>query len=274
MTNKTQNTPIALTIAGSDSGGGAGIQADLKTFSALGAYGCSVITALTAQNTQGVQGIFDVDPSFIRQQLDSVFSDIPVNAVKIGMLSQPAVIDTVAERLVQYDVQSLVVDPVMVATSGDVLLQQEAIDVLKSTLIPHASLITPNLPEAAVLLNRNTPENTSDMLGLIEPLLELGPKAVLLKGGHLAQGQDGKAIDFFHDGQRLHRLESEWTDTPNTHGTGCTLSSAITALMAQGYRLDEAVQAGKQYIAEAIAHSDALNIGQGHGPVHHFYRTW
>ncbi|AMO58543.1 hydroxymethylpyrimidine kinase [Endozoicomonas montiporae] len=276
ITDKNLSTPIALTIAGSDSGGGAGIQADLKAFSALGAYGCSVITALTAQNTQGVQGIFDVDPAFIRQQLDSIFSDIDVTAVKIGMLSQPKVIETVAERLEHYKVKRLVVDPVMVATSGDVLLQREAIQTLKEVLIPQASLITPNLPEAAVLLDQPKPESTQQMLDMIEPLLELGSKAVLLKGGHLAgsQVEGGKAVDFYHDGQSLHRLESVWTETNNTHGTGCTLSSAITALLAKGFSMTEAVQGGKEYIAAAIAKADDLNIGQGHGPVHHFYRNW
>ena len=276
ITDKTLSTPIALTIAGSDSGGGAGIQADLKTFSALGAYGCSVITALTAQNTRGVQGIFDVDPTFIHQQLDSVLSDLDVKAVKVGMLSQPEVIETVAERIKHYQVKRLVVDPVMVATSGDVLLQREAIKTLKEVLIPKASLITPNLPEAAVLLDQDKPENTQQMLDMIEPLLELGAKAVLLKGGHLtgSQVEGGKAVDFYHDGQSLHRLESPWTETGNTHGTGCTLSSAITALLAQGFSMSEAVQGGKEYIAAAIAKADELNIGQGHGPVHHFYRNW
>ena len=276
ITNTPLSTPIALTIAGSDSGGGAGIQADLKAFSALGSYGCSVITALTAQNTKGVQGIFDVDPAFIRQQLDSVLSDLDVKAVKIGMLSQPEVIATVAERIEHYDIKRLVLDPVMVATSGDALLQQEAIQTLKDLLIPKASLITPNLPEAAVLLGRDKPENTTQMLDMIEPLLELGAKAVLLKGGHLTGNQieGGKAIDFYHDGQSLHRLESVWTETSNTHGTGCTLSSAITALLSKGYSLSEAVQGGKEYIAAAIAKADELNIGKGHGPVHHFYRNW
>ena len=277
MINDTQNTTaIALTIAGSDSGGGAGIQADLKAFSALGTYGCSVITALTAQNTQGVQGIFNVDPDFIRQQLDSVFSDLYVKAIKVGMLNQPEIIATVAERLEHYDAKRIVVDPVMVATSGDVLLQEQTIQILKEVLIPRASLITPNLPEAAVLLGRDKPENTQQMLDMIEPLLKLGAKAVLLKGGHLAGQQvaGGKAIDFYHDGHSLLRLESVWTDTKNTHGTGCTLSSAITALLAQGYSMNEAVQGGKEYIAAAIAKADTLNIGRGHGPVHHFYRNW
>ncbi|WP_067583548.1 bifunctional hydroxymethylpyrimidine kinase/phosphomethylpyrimidine kinase [Endozoicomonas ascidiicola] len=271
------STPIALTIAGSDSGGGAGIQADLKAFSALGAYGCSVITALTAQNTLGVQGIFDVTPVFVRQQLDSVLSDLPVSAVKVGMLSQPEVIDAVAQAITDYSIQHLVVDPVMVATSGDVLLQESAIATLKSKLIPKASLITPNLPEAAVLLNCPRPESIDDMKAMVEPLMNLGASAVLLKGGHLI-GSEGKAIDLFHDGKELHALESAWIDTRNTHGTGCTLSSAITALLAKGFSLTDAVYKGKEYISEAIAHADKLHISgkpeEGHGPVHHFYRIW
>ncbi|WP_257295776.1 bifunctional hydroxymethylpyrimidine kinase/phosphomethylpyrimidine kinase [Endozoicomonas sp. YOMI1] len=269
------STPIALTIAGSDSGGGAGIQADLKTFSALGAYGCSVITALTAQNTLGVQGIFDVSPAFVREQLDSVFSDLKIAAVKVGMLSQPEVIDTVAHAVSDYPLKYLVVDPVMVATSGDVLLQEAAIDNLRRKLIPKASLITPNLPEAAVLLNCPRPESLEAMIAMIDPLMALGASAVLLKGGHLASDQgNNQAIDLFHDGNTLHKLESPWVETRNTHGTGCTLSSAVTALLARGYPLTDAVRSAKEYIAGAITHADHLNIGSGHGPVHHFYRTW
>ena len=263
-------SPIALTIAGSDSGGGAGIQADIKTFSALGAYGCSVITALTAQNTLGVQGIFAVDPAFIALQLESVFSDLNVNAVKVGMLSNLGVVDVVANAIDQYQPDYLVVDPVMVATSGDVLLQQQAIDSLRNRIIPQASIITPNLPEASVLLDTSAPETLNDMISMIDPLMALGAKTVLLKGGHLC---GDKAIDLFHDGHTLHRLESPWIETNNTHGTGCTLSSATTALLAKGYALTEAVSAAKEYIAEAIAHGTELHIGQGHGPVHHFYRN-
>ena len=269
----SQNTPIALTIAGSDSGGGAGIQADLKTFSALGAYGCSVLTALTAQNTLGVQGIYDVDSAFVRQQLESVCSDIDVVAAKVGMLSKADVIDTVANAVDEFNIHHLVVDPVMVATSGDVLLQQSAIESLRSTLIPKASLITPNLPEAAVLLNCSRPESLEDMIGMIDPLMELGAQGVLLKGGHMTL-DNGKAVDLFHDGRTLHKLESPWVNTRNTHGTGCTLSSAVTALLSRGYSMTEAVGAAKEYIAGAIAHADQLNIGKGHGPVHHFYRNW
>ena len=268
---QSNNTPIALTIAGSDSGGGAGIQADLKAFSALGAYGCSVITALTAQNTVGVQGIFDVDPAFIEQQLDSVFSDLDIKAVKVGMLSQPAVINTVAKAVEKHNIKNLVVDPVMVATSGDVLLQQAAIETLKNELLPKASLITPNLHEAAVLLDCEVPETMDQMIDMVEPLLQFGSKGVLLKGGHLS---GDKAVDFYHDGETLHRLESAWVKTSNTHGTGCTLSSAITALLSRGFTMAEAIPEAKKYIAGAIAHSDQLSIGQGNGPVHHFFRNW
>ncbi len=271
MIQHPRTTPIALTIAGSDSGGGAGIQADLKAFSALGAYGCSVITALTAQNTQGVQGILDVPPEFIRAQMDSVFTDISVKAVKIGMLSQACVIRTIAEALAHYRVELLVVDPVMVATSGDKLLQDDAITTLKECLIPQATMITPNLPEAAVLLDCAIPKTVAQMEALIEPLLALGSRTVLLKGGHLG-GEE--SVDLFHDGQTLHYLTSPRTPTRNTHGTGCTLSSAITALLARGFELHDAVSQGKHYIANAIAHADELHIGHGHGPVHHFAGIW
>ncbi len=269
----SQITPIALTIAGSDSGGGAGIQADLKTFSALGAYGCSVITALTAQNTLGVQEIYDVDSGFVRQQLESVCSDLNVIAAKVGMLSKAEVIETVAKAVDDFSINHLVVDPVMVATSGDVLLQQSAIESLRCALIPKASLITPNLPEASVLLNCEQPESLNEMIAMIDPLMKLGAKGVLLKGGH-GTIDNGKAIDLFHDGNTLHKLEAPWIETKNTHGTGCTLSSAVSALLAQGHHMTDAVRGAKEYIAAAIAHADQLNIGKGHGPVHHFYRNW
>ena len=269
------HTPIALTIAGSDSGGGAGIQADLKAFSALGTYGCSVITALTAQNTVGVQGIFDTTPEFVRAQIDSVFSDIAVKAVKIGMLSQEPMIRAVAEGLDAHNVELLVLDPVMVATSGDKLLQDNAINTLKECLIPKATVITPNLPEAAVLLNTSIPETMEEMEAMVEPLMALGSRSVLVKGGHLSnENGTEESVDLFHDGETLHRLSSPRFPTENTHGTGCTLSSAITALLAQGIELTEAVKQAKAYIAQAIAHADELNIGHGHGPVHHFHAQW
>lgn len=266
--------PIALTIAGSDSGGGAGIQADLKTFSALGAYGCSVITALTAQNTQGVQAILDVSADFIKAQLDSVFSDIAVNAVKIGMLSQSEVIRTVRDGLDQYGVERLIVDPVMVATSGDKLLRDDAINTLKEWLIPKATIITPNLPEAAVLLDCPIPDDMDDMETMLVPLYNLGCQSVLLKGGHLS---DNESIDLFYDGDNVHYLASPRYPTRNTHGTGCTLSAAITARLASGLALPEAVAQAKAYIANAISHADELQISKtdkGHGPVHHFAALW
>ena len=264
-------TPVALTIAGSDSGGGAGIQADLKTFSALGAYGCSVITALTAQNTRAVTGVFDVPPEFVRAQMDAVFSDITVNAVKIGMLSRPETILAVAEGLRAHNPEFVVLDPVMVAKSGDALLQDDAVESLKTHLLPLATIITPNLPEAATLLGEDEVSETGELRPCAERLLDLGPRAVLLKGGHLS-GPDSP--DIFVDGQSVEILEALRIETGNTHGTGCTLSSAIAAGLARGLELDDSVKAAKSYITDAIAGSDSLHVGGGHGPVHHFHALW
>jgi len=264
-------TAIAVTIAGSDSSGGAGIQADLKTFSALGVYGASVITALTAQNTQGVTGIHDVPPDFITAQIDAVFSDLAVNAVKIGMLSAPAAIAAVAAGLDRWKQTLVVLDPVMVASSGDRLLAPAAIDILKSALIPRALVITPNLPEAAALLDAPIAETESEMRAQAEKLLALGAKAVLIKGGH-ASGTE--AIDLLVSREAVARLSAERVATKNTHGTGCTLSSAIAAGLAKGQRLGEAVSDAKQYVTEAIGCADELEVGHGHGPVHHFHAWW
>ena len=264
-------TAIAVTIAGSDSGGGAGIQADLKTFSALGVYGASVITALTAQNTQGVTGIHDVPPEFITAQIDAVFSDLAVNAVKIGMLSAPAAIAAVAAGLDRWKQTLVVLDPVMVASSGDRLLAPAAIDILKSALIPRALVITPNLPEAAALLDAPIAETEDEMRAQAEKLLALGAKAVLIKGGH-ASGAE--AIDLLVSREAVARLSAERAATKNTHGTGCTLSSAIAAGLAKGQRLGEAVSDAKQYVTEAIGCADELEVGHGHGPVHHFHAWW
>jgi hydroxymethylpyrimidine/phosphomethylpyrimidine kinase len=264
-------TAIAVTIAGSDSGGGAGIQADLKTFSALGVYGASVITALTAQNTQGVTGIHDVPPDFITAQIDAVFSDLAVNAVKIGMLSVPAAIAAVAAGLDRWKQTLVVLDPVMVASSGDRLLAPAAIDILKSALIPRALVITPNLPEAAALLDAPIAETEDEMRAQAERLLALGARAVLIKGGH-ASGAE--AIDLLVSREAVARLSAERVDTKNTHGTGCTLSAAIAAGLAKGQRLGEAVSDAKQYVTEAIGCADELEIGHGHGPVHHFHAWW
>ena len=260
-----------LTIAGSDSGGGAGIQADLKTFSALGAYGLSVITAVTAQNTKTVTGIQDISIDMIRAQLDAVFSDIRIDAVKIGMLSQPAVIETVAERLRHYGAKPIVLDPVMVAKSGDKLLQPDAVSTLVSDLIPLAEIITPNLPEAGVLLNREPPDDEASMLETIEALRGLGSKAVLLKGGHLG---GSRSFDIFENGHDRQTLQAERIDTQNTHGTGCTLSAAIAALLGRGFALPAAVKTAKDYITQAIAAAGQLDVGRGHGPVHHFHALW
>jgi hydroxymethylpyrimidine/phosphomethylpyrimidine kinase len=264
-------TAIALTIAGSDSGGGAGIQADLKTFSALGVYGCSVLTALTAQNTQGVQGIFGVDPAFVRQQIDSVMGDLAVGAVKIGMLGTPEIIAAVADGLAAWRPRWIVLDPVMVAKGGDKLLQDEAVAALRERLLPLASLITPNLPEAGVLLGEDPPDSRRQMPPAAARLQGLGPVNVLLKGGHLG-GADSP--DLLLHGGELHWLEAPRVATRHTHGTGCTLSAAIAALLALGRPLPRAVADAKRWLAAAIAAADTLGVGKGIGPVHHFHALW
>jgi hydroxymethylpyrimidine/phosphomethylpyrimidine kinase len=264
-------TPIAVTIAGSDSSGGAGIQADLKTFSALGVYGASVIAALTAQNTRGVTAIHDVPSAFIAAQIDAVFSDLAVGAVKIGMLSQPDAIRAVADGLEQYRQTNIVLDPVMVAASGDRLLAPEAIEVLRTLLIPRALIVTPNLPEAAAILETTVATNESEMREQGEKILALGCRAVLVKGGH-ASGAE--SVDLLVEPTAVARLAAERVATANTHGTGCTLSSAIAAGLAKGLDLAESVREAKAYVTAAIAASDRLAIGKGHGPVHHFHRWW
>lgn len=264
-------TAIAVTIAGSDSGGGAGIQADLKTFSALGVYGASVITALTAQNTLGVQAIHDVPPGFIANQIDSVFSDLAVSAVKIGMLSQPAVIRTVADGLDRHNVHLVVLDPVMVAASGDRLLAPEAIATLREVLLPRASVITPNLPEAAALLDEPMATDEAAMRRQGEALLAHGAKAVLMKGGH---GTGDTSVDLLVEPGRVSRFVAARIATRNSHGTGCTLSSAVTAGLAKGFALGQATTEAKDYVTRAIAASDRLIIGHGHGPTHHFHAWW
>ncbi len=264
-------TPIAVTIAGSDSGGGAGIQADLKTFSALEVYGATVITALTAQNTQGVQAIHDIPPDFIAAQIDSVFSDLKVSAVKIGMLSQANVIETVAAGLVRHQVQHVVLDPVMIAASGDRLLASDAVDALRRILIPLAEVVTPNLPEAAALLDEPIATDEDTMLAQGKRILAMGPRAVLIKGGH-AEGEE--SVDFLIEATNIHRFSAPRIHTKNTHGTGCTLSSAVAAGIARGLLLHPAVEAAKTYISAAIGASRELEIGHGHGPVHHFHAWW
>jgi len=264
-------TPIALTIAGSDSGGGAGIQADLKTFSALGVYGASVITALTAQNTKGVSAIHNVPADFVTAQMDAVFSDLDIDAVKIGMVSQRAVIEAIVAGLERWRQSKVVVDPVMVAASGDKLLAADAVDVLKRALIPRALVITPNLPEAAALLEAPTARNEAEMREQGERLLALGPQAVLIKGGH---GSDAESVDLLIGPNTFTRLAADRIATENTHGTGCTLSSAIAAGLAKGLGLSEAVGAAKRYVTDALLAGDRIKIGSGHGPTHHFHAWW
>ncbi|MGT2482275.1 bifunctional hydroxymethylpyrimidine kinase/phosphomethylpyrimidine kinase [Methylobacterium oryzae CBMB20] len=264
---------MAVTIAGSDSGGGAGIQADLKTFSALGVYGASVITALTAQNTLGVQGIHDVPAEFVSRQIDSVFSDLAVRAVKIGMLSRIAVIAAVADGLARHaGAIPVVLDPVMVATSGDRLIADEAVAALRDRLLPRADLITPNLPEAAVLLGEAMAEDSATAVAQARRLVALGARAVLIKGGH---GQGRESIDHLvtADGT-LRTLAAPRIATANTHRTGCTLSAAVAAGLASGLPLPEAVAGAKDYLTAALAAADRLAIGAGHGPVHHFHAFW
>ena len=260
-----------LTIAGSDSGGGAGIQADLKTFSALGTFGCSVITALTAQNTRAVTAIHAVPVDMVRAQIDAVFDDIEIDAVKIGMLASPEIITTVAEGLARHGAGPVVLDPVMVAKSGDHLLQPEAVSALKEHLLPLAAVITPNLFEAGVLLGGEPPAGEAAMIEAASKLRAMGPKAVLLKGGHLEQAQ---SVDVFDDGGEPLVLRAPRFETANTHGTGCTLSAALAALLGQGMSMRVAVERAKEYITGAIRAADQLRVGAGHGPVHHFHRTW
>jgi hydroxymethylpyrimidine/phosphomethylpyrimidine kinase len=264
-------TPIALTIAGSDSGGGAGIQADLKTFSALGVYGASVIAALTAQNTKGVSGIFDVAPEFVRAQMDAVYSDIKVGATKIGMLGRAEVIEAVAAGLAAHQAKNIVLDPVMVATSGDLLLESGAIDTLKKKLIPFALVVTPNLAEAAALSGTAQAVEETAMAKQGEAILQLGAQSVLVKGGHFGGAQ---ATDLLIDKDGIRRFAARRIETKNTHGTGCTLSSAIAAGLAREMPLTESIMLAKKFVSGAIAAADGLKVGEGRGPVHHFYEFW
>jgi hydroxymethylpyrimidine/phosphomethylpyrimidine kinase len=263
--------PIAVTIAGSDSSGGAGIQADLKTFSALGVYGASVIAALTAQNTQGVTGIHDVPAEFVTAQFDAVYSDLKVSATKIGMLSRPATIEAVAAGLKKHRARNVVLDPVMIAASGDRLLVPEAVGSIKQLLFPLADLITPNLAEAAALLEQPVAKHENEMAAQGEALLALGAKAVLIKGGHAPTKH---AVDVLIERSGVRRFTAERIDTKHTHGTGCTLSSAIAAGLAKGLALHDALAAAKNYITGALRAGGSLGIGSGRGPVHHFHGLW
>jgi hydroxymethylpyrimidine/phosphomethylpyrimidine kinase len=261
--------PIALTIAGSDSSGGAGIQADLKSFAACGVYGASVITALTAQNTKGVNAIHQVPADFVTAQIDAVFSDLDVKAVKIGMVADRAVIEAIVAGLERWSPRHVVLDPVMVATSGDRLLAPEAVDALRTQLIPRARIITPNLPEAAALLNASPATDEAEVEDQGRRLLALGCGAVLIKGGH---GQGAESIDYLVTANGVAAFAAPRIATKNTHGTGCSLSSAIAAGLAKGEDLETAVRGAKTFITNAIAAADRLDVGHGHGPVHHFYR--
>ena len=262
----------ALTIAGSDSSGGAGIQADIKTMTANGVFAMSAITALTAQNTTGVTDIFETTPRFLAEQLDAIFTDIYPDAVKIGMVSSAGLIQAIAEKLNEYKAENIVVDPVMVATSGDRLLQEEAIATLQEELVPFVRVITPNIPEAEILLGRKIAGQ--EELPQVARELSFGRKvSVLLKAGHL---HDTELIDVFYNAEtdKATPLRSMRLDTPNTHGTGCTLSSAVAAFLAHGLPLDEAVVCAKEYINAAIIAGAEYEIGKGHGPVHHFFNFW
>lgn len=268
--------PRALTIAGSDSSAGAGIQADLKTFAALGVYGLSVLTAITAQNTLGVRAAEDVAPALIEAQMDAVLEDIGTDAAKTGMLSSPAIIEIVAHQVRKWDLR-LVVDPVMMAKSGDPLLKPEAVAVLRSQLLPLAEVITPNLPEAEVLTGQRI-ETLDDMRAAASAIFDLGPRHIVVKGGHHKQVENGRAqghtptesIDIYFDGEHFVELQAERIQTVHTHGTGCTFSAAIAAFLARGMPVKGAVTSAKHYITGAISHAPGL--GRGHGPVGHFWQ--
>ncbi|MHC1727912.1 MAG: bifunctional hydroxymethylpyrimidine kinase/phosphomethylpyrimidine kinase [Syntrophobacteraceae bacterium] len=259
--------PRALTIAGSDSGGGAGIQADIKTFSALGVYGMSAIAALTSQNTVGVNAIVEIDPDFVSSQIRSVVLDIGVDAVKTGMLSNAAIISRVASDLRDLRLEKVVVDPVMVAKSGDRLLKADAVEAIIRELFPLAMVITPNLHEAEALTGLRV-ENAEDMRKAAVKLKTFGPKYVVVKGGHLA----GNPMDLLYDGNSFREYTNIRHQTPHTHGTGCTFASAIAACLAKGFAVENAVERAKAYITGAIAHG--LPLGRGHGPVHHFHEIY
>jgi len=263
--------PNVLTIAGSDPSGGAGIQADLKTFGALGAYGAAVITALTAQNTRTVSGVHLVPPDFVAAQIDTLFADVRIDALKIGMVATAGIAAAIADRLEAHGAGNIVLDPVMVAKSGDRLLDANAVDTVRRRLLPLADVITPNLPEAGVLLDRAAPATLAEMRRAAADLQALGCQAVLVKGGHL---EADESIDVLFDGHDYREFIAPRVRTANTHGTGCTLSAAITALLPQRPGIPSAISDAKAYVSEAIAASGALSVGRGHGPLHHFHRFW
>jgi len=257
-----------MTIAGSDSGGGAGIQADLKTFAALGVYGTSVLTAVTAQNTLRVTAVHEIPPEVVAAQIDAVVSDIGADAVKTGMLASAPIIEVVAAKVRQYRLPNLVVDPVMAAKSGDRLLRQEAIAVLRDVLLPLATVVTPNLPEAEILVGHALPDADA-IRGAAREIVALGPQVVVMKGGHAA---GDVVVDLLFDGSIFREYTAPRIDTSSTHGTGCTFASAIAAGLARGLSVEEAVARAKDYVTAALR--NAQPIGGGHGPVHHFYDFW
>jgi len=268
-------TAVALAVAGSDPSGGAGIQADLKTFSALGVYGTAVLTALTAQNTRGVTGVHAVPGAFVGDQLRTLLDDVPVGATKLGMLGTAEVVREVAAVLAERRPGPVVCDPVMVATSGDRLVGQDAVDAIRADLLPLTALVTPNVPEAAALLDRPPAESVDGMVEQAHALLRLGPGAVLLKGGHLGGAE---SVDVLVDAGGTVVTRRPRVTTSSTHGTGCTLSSAIAALVARGVggpgAWEPVVEQARDYLQEALAAGESLGIGSGHGPVHHFVRWW
>ena len=260
--------PSVLTIAGSDSSAGAGIQADLKTFAALGVYGTSALAAITAQNTLGVTAVHELPPEIVAAQIDAVVRDIRPDAVKTGMLSRAPIIQVIAQKAKEHGLPNLVVDPVMVAKSGDRLLRQDAVRALRDLLLPLAAVVTPNLPEAEVLVGRKL-SSGDEIRQAAKEIVALGPAAVVMKGGHL---KSEAAMDLLYDGRQFHEYSAPRIETTSTHGTGCTFASAIAAFLARGEPLADAVGHAKQYLTEALRR--AYPIGSGHGPVHHFYRWW
>lgn len=268
MTKNRYNT--VLSIAGSDSSGGAGIQADIKTISALDCYAATVITALTAQNTQGVQAIQTLPPQFITQQAESVFTDLNINAVKIGMLHDADVIDSVSKIIQSYQPEHVILDPVMIAQDGSTLLKPETIKHLKTTLLPLATIITPNIPEA-IQLSQQKISHHSDMEHCARTIGQYAKTNVLLKGGHHKQ-ESADDVFYCYQLDSCSWYSSPWVDTHNTHGTGCTLSSAIAALLAKDFSLPAAIQQAKHYITQALKSGANYRLGTGHGPVHHFYQ--
>ncbi|MBI4336951.1 MAG: bifunctional hydroxymethylpyrimidine kinase/phosphomethylpyrimidine kinase [Chloroflexi bacterium] len=264
---RRSRVPTAMTIAGSDSGGGAGIQADLKTFAALGVYGTSAITAITAQNTLRVSAVHELPPEMVAAQIDAIVTDIGADAVKTGMLSSSPIIHVVAERVRHYKLERLVVDPVMVAKSGDRLLQEEAVTAMREQLIPLATVVTPNLPEAEAITGLRL-ATLQDSYKAAKAMVGMGAKAVVVKGGHLA----GPAVDLLYDGKSFHEFSAPRIETRSTHGTGCTFGSAVAAYLARGLSPLEAVGKAKEYVTEAMRR--AFLIGSGHGPLNHFYRWW